>query len=51
MWYWVLPSGIITGVCLMLPHYVFLGANLINTGGYVSLKKPTKETSLFNFKI
>lgn len=38
MWYWMIPPAIITGVTLLIPPYVHLAANLVDTWGYVRKK-------------
>ena len=36
MWYWTIPSGVITMVCLGLPHYIYAAGNYIECKGHVS---------------
>lgn len=39
MWYWALPSGAITLVCMSLPMYVGGGFNFLSTGNVMSKEK------------
>jgi hypothetical protein len=32
MWYWMLPSAVITGVTIIIPQYVYGLANYVSVG-------------------
>ncbi len=36
MWYWSIPSGVITVACLALPHYIHALGNYVECKGHVS---------------